>query len=190
MPLRIQLKEENDNLTLLIGDNCLTLQQADILSLKADALVCPVDPLLDTQTGVAKIVMKAAGPSVRAHKPVFPEPHGKVVVLPAGYLKAKYLFLTVLLGEKNEMRRQLFVRQAVERAILYAEFLHLKSMAFPVLGSPQEAQPYEIIAHEMLGKVAEYFQRRRTKIKTIFFSSFNKTAFDTFCHEARNLAHL
>ncbi len=154
----------------------------------ADAIVCPVDPALDFRCGVARVISQAAGPSIRSSRPDFPEPYGKVVVLPAGNLKAKYIFLSVLLGEKNLDKFRGSIRQAVERTIRYAEFLRLKSIAFPVLGSPKTAPPYNFIAHEMMEHVVQYFRCRNTKISAVLFSIFNAEAYEAFRQEAKEFS--
>lgn len=190
MPENARSNAQKKPVSLLIGANKLTLFQGDIAQLNADAVVCPVNQSLDTQAGISQILLKASGGSVKTHKPVFPEPYGKVVVLPGGKLNARYIFLTVLLGEKGLDRIRLAIRQSVERSIRYAEFLRLKSIAFPVLGSPQVAPPYEFIAREMMENVAMYFRRRQTKIKAVFFSIYNGKAFDAFRKEAEHIANL
>src|SRR5262249_18047584 len=127
MSAPIRVKESKDSLTLLIGEKKLHLFAGDITTLQADAIVCPVDRSLDFRSGIARAISQAAGPAVRVHRPMFPEPYGKVVVLPPGKLNAKYLFLSVLLGEIDPTRAEASIRQSIERTILYAEFLRLKS---------------------------------------------------------------
>ena len=188
MGLDINLRKQEKALHLDVGGSRLTLGQGDITSLEADAIVCPTNPALDTSSGVARAILQAAGPAVRYHTPKFPEPFGKVVVLPGGKLQTKFIFLTVLLGEKGLDRMKVSIRQAVERTIRYAEFLRLKSLAFPVLGSPEEAPPYSFIARVMLEDVARYMGRRRPKLNGIVFSIFNAEAYEAFCDEARSLA--
>jgi len=174
---------------LFIGTNKLTIYKGDIAHLDSDAVVCPVNRALDTNMGVAKAIIQAAGSSVKTFRPDFPEPFGKVVVLPGGRLKAKYIFMTVLLGEKGLDKMKMSISQAVERTIRYAEFLRLKTIAFPVLGSPDVQPPYEFIAKEMLENIVQYFKRRNTKIKAIFFSVFNNQAYDAFCKEAKSISN-
>ncbi len=186
--LKVHLKEADKSLNLLIGERKLTIHKGDILSLSADALVCPVDQNLDFRSGLARVISQAAGKQTRHQRPVVSEPYGKVIVLPGGNLKVKYIFLTVLLGERGLDKMRLSISQAVDRTIRYAEFLRLKSIAFPVLGSPKEAPPYDFVAHEMLENISGYFNRRNTKIKAILFSAFNNQAFEAFRKEAKELA--
>jgi O-acetyl-ADP-ribose deacetylase (regulator of RNase III) len=77
--------------------------------------------------------------------------------------------------------------QTKKRAIRYAEFLRLKSIAFPVLGSPQSKIPYTFIAHEMICAINQYFQRRNTKLEAIMFSLYNNDAFEAFRKEAEQI---
>jgi O-acetyl-ADP-ribose deacetylase (regulator of RNase III) len=96
----IRLVEDKDrSLQLLVGEKKLSIHPGDILSLTADALVCPVDPSLNCQKGLINEINLATGKKIHIDRPVLPEPYGKVIVFPGGKLKAKYLFLTVLLGE-------------------------------------------------------------------------------------------
>src|ERR1044071_4571081 len=130
MQKAIHLREDKQTLSLLIGEKRLNLYHGDITSIAADAVVCPVDRNLDFRSGLARVISHAAGKGIRVHRPSFPEPYGKVVVLPGGDLRAKFLFLTVLMGEKEPELVKQSIRQAVERTILYAEFLRLKTIAF------------------------------------------------------------
>jgi O-acetyl-ADP-ribose deacetylase (regulator of RNase III) len=190
MALPIRLSQNNKSLSLLMGERKLVMHHGDVTSLEADALVCPVDQNLDFRSGVARAISVAAGKDLKTQRPIFPEPFGKVVVLPGGRMKVKYIFMTVLLGEKELDKMKISIRQAVNRTIRYAEFLRLKSIAFPVLGNPRTAPPYNYIAREMLEDVTKYFNRRSTKIKVILFSVFNADAYAAFCKEARQLTDL
>lgn len=183
----IHLKEGKDSLRLLIGQKKLDVFFGDITNLAADAVVCPVDRNLDFRSGLARIISQAAGAGIRVHRPAFPEPYGKVVVLPPGRLKAKYLFLSVLLGETEPERAQHSIRQAVERTILYADFLRLKSIAFPVLGTLKSNLSYTAIASDMLAEVVQHLRRRKSRIETVLFSVFNPTAYTIFCDQAKDL---
>jgi len=190
MVIPVHFIEDTHSLELLFGDRRLSMHKGDVTNLTAEALVCPVDQNLDFRSGVARIISQAAGPAVRGHRPETHETFGKLVVLPGGHLKVKYIFLAVVLGDKDEDRTKLHIRRAVDRAIKYAEFLRLKSIAFPVLGSPRTKFPYGFIAKEMLESVANYFRRRNTKLKVALFSIYNSDAFEAFRRESRNIAAL
>jgi O-acetyl-ADP-ribose deacetylase (regulator of RNase III) len=190
MPPPFRLLEDKDSLCLQIGEKKLTVVFGDITTLEADAIVCPVDRSLDFRSGLARVVSQAAGAGVRVQRPVFPEPYGKVVVLPPGKLKSKYLFLSVLLGETEPALAQAAIRQSVERTILYGEFLRLKSIAFPVMGTLKNNLPYTTIATDMLCEVIQYLRRRKTQLESVTFSIFNPTAYQIFCEQAKSLATL
>ena len=89
----IQLQEVDKALQLLIGENKLTIHNGDILELTADALVCPVGPSLDITAGLANEINKATGHRIHVERSLTPEPFGKVLVLPGGKLKFKYVFI-------------------------------------------------------------------------------------------------
>ena len=182
--LATRLAGSRDVVDLNFGDRKLVIHKGDVLDLEADALVCPVDPNLNLGAGLASLVARAAGPGAVVERPVLPEPFGKVVVLPGGKLKTKYLFLTVVLGERGPDKIRLSIQQAVDRSIRYAEFLRLRSLAFPMIGSPQTLPPYTEIANLMLQSAAQYFCRRNTKLKVILFSLYNPDAFQAFRREA------
>jgi len=188
MKLPVKITERDNSISLFIGDRKFNLFQGDVLDLQADALVCPVDQGLDFRSGLARVIAQAAGGhEIRNEKPLFPEPFGKVVVLPGGKLNVKYLFLAVILGESSHDRLRLYIRQAVDRAIRYAEFLRLQSIAFPVLGCPKSNPSYSLVAKEMLEDVFQYFNRRHTKIKSIFLSAFNSEAYQTLKNQVKFL---
>jgi len=179
--------ESDRSVKLLVGERQLTMYNGDIMHLTADALVCPVNPHLDTRSGLARVICQSAGEKITHHLPMVSEPYGKVVVLPGGSLKVKYIFLTVVLGEKESEKIRLCIQRAIERAIRYAEFLRLRSIAFPVLGSPLFSPSYNLVANEMVLTVAKYFHRRNKKLQAIFFSAYNQSAFEAFCKEAKYL---
>ena len=184
----VRLNEKKTSANLQIGDRTLSLHKGDLMALAVDAVVCPINPELNFNVGLPKIISQAAGRAIRQERPLAPEPYGKVVVMPGGKLKAKYIFFTVLYGERGLDKMRLSISQAVDRTIRYAEFLRLKSIAFPVLGNPAVMPPYDIVAHEMLENALKYFQRRNTKIKAILFSAFNTPAFEALRNEARQRA--
>lgn len=188
MALPVRFNDEKDKSTLLIGERKLSIVNGEVMDLPVDAIVCPIDPGLDFNSGLAKILSQAAGKVIQKERPLAPEPYGKVVVLPGGNLKAKYLFFTVVCGEKNLDKMRLSISQAVDRAIRYAEFLRIKSIAFPVMGDPKTQPPYDLVAHEMIENVLKYFQRRNTKVKAIFFSAFNGPAYTALKKEAQQQA--
>jgi O-acetyl-ADP-ribose deacetylase (regulator of RNase III) len=185
----ISLSEVGGSTRLAFGDRRLIVDNSDLATLTADAFVCPVDPTLDVRHGLAKILNDAAGGLPR-ERPAINEPFGKVIVLPGGNLRAKYVFLSVLLGERGLDKIKISIRQAVDRSIQYAEFLRLKSIAFPLLGSALALPPYEFVARQMLEEVAQYLRRRRTRLKLVVFSIRNPEAFGAFRKEARDLANL
>jgi O-acetyl-ADP-ribose deacetylase (regulator of RNase III) len=187
MAAPIFFNENNNSLHMLIGERQLAVHNGDILDVECDAIVCPVDQDLSLKSGLAKVINNAAGRQLNLQRPLSPVPYGKVVVLPGGRLKTKYIFMTVLLGEKGMDKIKVSIGQAVERAIRYAEFMRLKSIAFPVLGCPDATPPYHLIAHEMIQYVAQYFQRRHTKLKGILVSAYNKDAFKALTDEAKDL---
>lgn len=186
----IRTSERNQAFSLYMGERKLVMHHGDVKDLEADVLVCPVDQNLDFRSGVARAINQVAGKELKSHRPLHPEPLGKVVVLPGGKMKVKYIFLTVLLGEKELSKTKIAIREAINRTIRYAEFLRLKSIAFPVLGNPRTAPPYNAIAREMIEDVTKYFQRRNTRIKLILFSVFNADAYAAFCKEAKHIADL
>lgn len=188
MAERIRVSEQDDSTSLLIGDRRLTVHHGDLIQLAADALVCPVDPTLDVRAGLAKDIMEASGGAARDERPLLPEPMGKVVVLPGGELKAKYIFLSVLLGERDPEKMQSCIRQAVDRSIRYAEFLRLKTVAFPLLGSAANKPPFNFIARHMIEEATQYLTRRKTRLKLVLFSINNADAYKAFRREARSLA--
>jgi len=190
MTLPIHFAENEKYISLLIGKRKLALHRGDAISLQEDALVCPVDPSLDFRSGFARVISQFAGKEVRMHRPINPEPYGKIVVLPGGNLGVKYIFLAVVLGEKDTTKFKITLRQAIERSIRYAEFLRLKSIAFPVLGSSRSSPPYDLVAKEMLENVVQYLQRRNTKLKAVLFSIYNSQAFEAFRKEAKTISSL
>lgn len=183
----VSLSEVSGSTRLVFGDRRLIVDNSDLETLAADAFVCPVDCTLDVTRGLAKILNDAAGGLTR-ERPALNEPYGKVIVLPAGNLRAKYVFMSVLLGERGLDKIQLSIRQAVDRCIHYAEFLRLKSIAFPLLGSALDLPPYEFVARQMMEEVAQYMRRRKTRLKLVLFSIRNPDAFEAFRKEARSLA--
>ncbi|MFN0117852.1 MAG: macro domain-containing protein [Elusimicrobiota bacterium] len=188
MAQKIRLTDEGGTVQLHIGDGKLSLHKGDILTLKADALVCPVDQKFSLNSGLARIVSHAAGQQISQEKPQTHESFGKVVVFPGGKLNVKYIFMTVLMGEKDPEKMKRVIQQAVDRTIRYAEFLRLKSIAFPLLGSAEVSPPFEAVAKYMMEEVNQYFHRRRTKIEAVLFSAINPTAYQAFCKEAKNIS--
>jgi len=187
MPPPSKPTKQKKPLKLNVGNNQILLHHGNMLDCTAEAMVCPTNRDLNTESGLARLILDAAGPSSERQKPHTSEPLGKVVVLPGGHLKSKFIFLTVVEGEQNSKKLKTTVRQAVDRAIRYAEFLHLSSLAFPVLGAAHHQPPYDEVAEEISTYVIAYFTKRTSRITPVFFSAYQQQASDALTSEIQDI---
>jgi len=163
-----------------IRDSYLEIIRSDITKLKIDAIVNPANCKLKMTKGLAAAIKKRAGDSVeKLAKRKAPAKTGNAVWTTAGKLKAKYIIHAVTTSA-NSGTDEKKIRAACANALLCAQRLKLKSIAFPALGCGIGSFPVMGSAKIMTQEVLRYLRENKKTLRRIVFCVFDEKAFGIF----------
>src|SRR5690348_898166 len=121
---------------LQIGQTRLELQQADITTVEADALVNAANNRLAGGTGVNGAIRRVGGPSIAEEcKRIGGCPTGSAVVTGAGRLPARYVIHAVAPVYHGRTEDSQLLHSAYTTSLRLAEEVGVRSIAFPSLGT-------------------------------------------------------
>ncbi len=135
-----------DDVVITLLSNC------DITELEVDAIVNAANQYLEHGGGVAAAIVRKGGHVIQEESREWvrrygPVPVGGVAVTSAGSLKARYVIHAV--GPRCGIDPIERLREAVKNALLKAEELSCKSIAFPAISTGAFGCPYDKAAYEM-----------------------------------------
>ena len=144
--------------TYQIGRSKITLLFGDITASKCEVLLSSDDYMLSMGGGVSAAIRRAGGRrvAVDASKMV-PAEVGSVVVSTAGDHPAKYILHAITLGSQlTDLPADAIVRQTCRRVMDLLPALGCSSVALPAIGAGRAGIPYETVASEMAGTLAQF----------------------------------
>lgn len=127
----------------------------DILTIEADALVCPAHKHLIRGRGLSAQIYDRAGEALVSECSQLPEcAVGEARITSAPNLAVQYLLHTVTpqwsSGDQWGVRGLVLLRQCYESALELARQRDLKRLLFPALGAGTNRFPHEMAAHQGL----------------------------------------
>lgn len=130
----------------------------DILTIEADALVCPAHKHLIPGRGLSAQLYARAGEALLSECSQLPEcPVGEARITSAPNLPVHYLLHTVTpqwsSGDQWGGEGLLQLRQCYESVLALARERGLKRLLFPALGAGTNRFPHEIAAHQGLAEL-------------------------------------
>lgn len=135
----------------------MTIMEAitgDLTRVEADALVNAANNHLWMGGGVAGALKRAGGREIEAEAvKKGPIPVGEAAVTGAGKLRARFIIHAAVMGQdlRTDARK---IAAATRSALLQAEELGIKSLAFPALGTGVGGFPMAECARVMVAEVA------------------------------------
>lgn len=155
--------------------------KGDITELEFDAVVNAANNMLTMGAGVAGVLKKKGGPSIEEEAVAKgPIPVGEAVVTGAGQLKARHVIHAAAMGA-DLVTDTGKVRSATRNALLRAEEMGLKSIAFPALGTGVGGLDFDLAARAMVCEARRHVARGSVLEQIAFvlfeeyiYSSFNK----------------
>jgi len=103
---------------------------------------------------------------------------GEAVVTGAGSLKARYVIHAAAMGQ-DLATDPMKVRAATRNALLRAEEVHLRSIAFPALGTGVGGLDFNTSAKVMVSEVRRHLARG-SNLEEVVFALFDEEGFDAF----------
>jgi O-acetyl-ADP-ribose deacetylase (regulator of RNase III) len=151
----------------------------DITGLSFDAIVNAANNELRMRAGVAGAIKKVGGASIEdealARAPI---PVGEAVVTGAGHLPARYVIHAATIGQDLVTDADK-VRSATRNALLRAEELNLKSIAFPALGTGVGGLELDQAARVMVYEARRHVARG-SGLEQIVFALYDEKGLDIF----------
>ncbi|HEU5376018.1 MAG TPA: O-acetyl-ADP-ribose deacetylase [Ktedonobacteraceae bacterium] len=166
--------------TRTINGVVLALQEGDITSVQAEAVVNAANAALAGGGGVDGAIHRAAGPDLMAEcRKIGGCPTGSAVATSAGNLPAKYVFHAVgpIYGGRSEDQRLL--RSAYQSCLDLAEQYKIKSIVFPSLSTGAYRYPLALAAPLALETVIEHV-RKPTCLQQVIFALFGRGSYQAF----------
>lgn len=142
----------------------------DITEIHADAIVNAANNELWMGVGVAGAIKKKGGIEIE-HEAISKGPikHGEAIETTAGKLNAKYIIHAAAMRSDGFITKESLMN-SVENSLKIAEKLHLKSIAFPALGTGVAGFPPKECAIIMLHCFKNYKYTSIEKILVVLFS--------------------
>lgn len=158
----------------------ILIQQGDLTELDVDAIVNAANNDLILGAGVAGAIRRKGGESIQKEcNDIGSIPVGYAAITGGGNLKARYVIhaASMSLGGLGTTAKTL--RTSTAHSLRLAVDRHLKSIAFPAIGTGVSGFPLEECAQIMLSEAVEHL-KGDTSLDRIYFVLFDNTARDVF----------
>lgn len=158
----------------------LKVIKGDITELAVDAIVNAANNKLEMGGGVAGAIRKKGGREIEAEAmQKGPIKIGEAISTSAEKLKAKYVIHAATMG-MDFKTDELKIRASCAAALIEADRLKLKSVAFPALGCGVGGFPLLAAAKIMAQEVFKHIRERDSKLQEIVFCLYDDEAFAVF----------
>jgi len=165
---------------MLIKDTQIKIIRGDITKLKVDAVVNAANNKLVMGGGVAGAIKKKGGKTIEKEAvKKGPIKIGEAVFTSAGNLPAKYVIHAATMGMNFETD-EIKIRNSCSSALMVADELKIKSIAFPALGCGVGGFPLLASAKIMAQEVLRHLRENKTSLKEIIFCLRDLEAYDVF----------
>jgi O-acetyl-ADP-ribose deacetylase (regulator of RNase III) len=165
----------------------ISFSQGDLTEATADAIVNAANTDLLLGGGVAGAIRRKGGPSIQKEcDPIGPIPLGEAAVTSGGKLKARYVIHAagMRLGARVTAES---LRQATRHSLIRAEEKHLRSVAFPAIGTGIGGFPPQPCAEIMIQEVLKHVAGG-SRLEEIRFMLFDAATLKIFEDTYRRLA--
>jgi len=157
----------------------IELRAGDITEIEVDAIVNAANSDLILGTGVSGAIGRKGGKVVQEEcEKIGAIPVGEAVATSAGGLKARYVIHAASM-EVGHFTTERNVALATRNALLRAEELKLRTIAFPAIGTGAAALAPEYSARAMLDTVARHIAGG-TGLERVYFVLFNEEMLAAF----------
>ena len=155
------------------------LRQGDITELEVDAIVNAANTDLILGAGVSGAIGRKGGPVIQEQcDRIRAIPVGEAVVTSAGALKAQHVIHAATM-EMGHFARERDIGRATRNALVRAEELKLKTIAFPEIGAGAAAFPADQCARVMLDVVVQHLSGS-SGLERVYFVLFDAETLETF----------
>jgi O-acetyl-ADP-ribose deacetylase (regulator of RNase III) len=167
----------------------IELREGDITGVETDAIVNAANSALWMGAGVAGAIKRAGGKAIEDEAVrQGPIEVGEAVVTSGGALKARYVIHAAAMGT-DLVTDAAKIESATRNALLRAEELGIKSVAFPALGTGVGGFSHDEAARIMI-EVTKQHLAGESGLDQVLFVLYGKEAYESFkrCLEAQGQA--
>ena len=165
----------------------IVIQQGDITEMDVDAIVNAANNDLMLGAGVAGAIARKGGASIqRECNEIGSIPVGFAAITGGGKLKARHVIHAASMGLGGVRTTAKSLRTSTAHSLRLAADRHLKSIAFPAIGTGVSGFPMDECAQIMLNEAAQHL-KSETSLETIYFVLYDSPAFETFQRTWRQL---
>jgi len=160
----------------------ITCSKGDITDSGADAIVNAANNHLWMGSGVAGAIKRKGGEQIEKEAVAKgPITVGEAVATSGGKLKARHVIHAAAMGQ--DLRTdQTKIASVTRNALLRAEELGLRSIAFPALGTGVGGFPVADAARVMVAEARKFLAKSKT-VSDVSFVLFDDATFEIFKHE-------
>ena len=158
----------------------IRIQQGDLTEMDVDAIVNAANNDLILGAGVAGAIHRRGGEQIqRECNEIGSIPVGYAAITGGGKLKARYVIHAASMGLGGIRTTAKTLRTSTAHSLRLAAERHLKTIAFPAVGTGVSGFPMQECAQIMLSEAAQHLQSG-TSLETIYFVLFDAASRDTF----------
>jgi O-acetyl-ADP-ribose deacetylase (regulator of RNase III) len=163
----------------VIENTRLITIQADITTLKVDAVVNAANSSLMGGGGVDGAIHRAGGPAILAEcKKIIEKigrlPTGEAVITTAGNMHSKYVIHTVgPVWRGGNHDESILLRNAYTNSLRVAKDNSIKTVAFPSISTGVYGYPINLAAGEAVSTVTDFVKQNPGVFKEIIFCGFD-----------------
>ena len=158
----------------------IRIQQGDLTEMNVDAIVNAANNDLILGAGVAGAIHRKGGEQIqRECNEIGSIPVGYAAITGGGKLKARYVIHAASMGLGGIRTTAKTLRTSTAHSLRLAAERHLKTIAFPAVGTGVSGFPMQECAQIMLSEAVQHLQGG-TSLETIYFILFDAASRDTF----------
>lgn len=164
------------NGALLIGSTKITFEVGDISLASCDAIVCPANPQLSMEVGVAGALRTQGGQEIEEEaQRSGPQPLGSCILTGPGTLRCRKVLHAV-----SAWREASCVARAMQRTLLAAEEHGLQRLAVPALGTGVAGVALEASANAIGNALRVHLELGGTILQELRFVLYDETKLQIF----------
>ena len=158
----------------------ILIQQGDLTEMNVDAIVNVANNDLILGAGVAGAIHRKGGDSIQKEcNEIGSIPVGYAAITGGGKLKARYVIHAASMSLGGLRTTAKTLRTSTAHSLRLAADRHLKSIAFPAIGTGVSGFPLEECAQIMLTEAVEHL-KGNSSLETVYFVLFDSVGHNTF----------
>jgi O-acetyl-ADP-ribose deacetylase (regulator of RNase III) len=158
----------------------ILVMKGDITDIEVDAIVNAANTDLVLGSGVAGAIRKKGGRLIQEEcSKIGSIPLGEAAITGAGNLRARYVIHAAGMHLGGSVSEE-SLKDCTYNSLLRASEKHLKTIAFPAIGTGVGGFAMKNCARVMVDTVSGFLQNKHTSIQKVYFVLFDEESLDAF----------